>query len=150
MPVRKGGSRLKQEGLTLVGQETLVSKLLQQQHSHLNCYNLVLRAVAESRVRWAFWPPDTDISAMEGRAGDGIWIPHASGIDSDSELESDDESEPLHSEGTPELEDQSDIEEDEHEEGEGETQLNVAGVGRFGALVLHDEDEENSEEDYCP
>jgi len=103
----------------------------------------VLRAVAESRVRWAFWPPDTDISCIEGQSGDGIWIPHAADVDDNIDTESEeDESEPsIHSQEASESEDQSESEE------EGEVGMPAAGVGRFGALVLDDDPGETEEED---
>ena len=37
----------------------------------------VLRAVAEGKIRWAFWPPGTPLSVIEqhqSHPGDGIWI----------------------------------------------------------------------------
>ena len=36
---------------------------------------IVLRAVAEGRIKWAFYPPDYDVSKVpENRKGMGIWI----------------------------------------------------------------------------
>ena len=101
---------------------------------------LVLRAVAESRIRWAFWPPDTDVSSMAGDPGDGIWIPRATGVDDDTEYESEeDESESsAHSQEMSGSEPQSESE----EEAVG---VEVAGVGRFGALVLYSDSEDEEE-----
>jgi len=103
---------------------------------------VVLRAVAEGRVRWAFWPPNAEISCMEGN---GIWTPHATDVDDNVESSEEDESEPsVRSQEMSESEEQSESEEEE------EVGVPVAGVGRFGALVLDDsgnvEDEENTED----
>jgi len=101
----------------------------------------VLRAVAESRVRWAFWPPDMDVSSMEGEPGDGIWISVANGDDNTEYESEEDESEPsAHSEETSESEEKNDSEE------EG-VKVHVAGVGRFGTLSLDDEAREDGDEE---
>jgi hypothetical protein len=77
---------------------------------------------------------------MAGDLGGGIWIPRATGVDDDTEYESEeDESESsAHSQETSGFEPQSENE----EEAVG---MEVAGVGRFGALVLYSgsEDEED-------
>ena len=55
----------------------------------------VLRALAEGRIRWAFWPPGTDpqtISKHQGEGGGaGIWIAHDQGHDDDEDYVDDNE-----------------------------------------------------------
>ena len=45
--------------------------------------------MAEGRIPWAFWPPDTDTDTLDKNAT-GIWIPHAVGAHDDLEADSDD------------------------------------------------------------
>lgn len=56
----------------------------------------VLRALAEGRLRWAFWPPGTDaqtVRAHQGAEPDaGIWIPRAD-ADAESDWDADELSE---------------------------------------------------------
>lgn len=58
--------------------------------------NAVLRALAEGRLRWAFWPPGTDaqtVRAHQGAEPDaGIWIPRAD-ADAESDWDADELSE---------------------------------------------------------
>ncbi|KAG6837674.1 hypothetical protein H0H93_004950 [Arthromyces matolae] len=44
--------------------------------------NAILRALAEGRVGWGFWPPGTDTNTKE-KSGTGIWIPRSTGIEDD-------------------------------------------------------------------
>ena len=104
----------------------------------------VLRALAEGRVPWAFWPPGTDRSKLSA-TGDGIWIrgnDDDAGVNSDSsdgeeeeDMEHDRESE-SGDEGSKE--DDSADEEGEEEEEEEEESKGVTIGGRFGALALED------------
>jgi len=105
----------------------------------------VLRALAEGRVGWAFWPPDTpleQISSVPGSEGYGIWIPLGDSIEhDDTDSESDGEDRHVSFE----------TEEEEVEHGEDDSDLvghgPIAGLGRFGALSLSggDTDEEPEE-----
>jgi len=106
--------------------------------------NSILRAVAEGRIRWAFWPPDTDVSFVEGEPGDGIWIPHTTVVEGDNEYESEEDelASSAHSEEIMESEEKSDSEEEEA------VIVQLVGAGRFGALVL--DDENRAEEDQDP
>lgn len=123
----------------------------------------VLRALAEGRIRWAFWPPGTDsqtITKHQGagsRDGSGIWIAH--GLDGDGQDEEDcDSDEQADVEGHPGgSEDEQEaassdagkgeeVSEDDREDGvpvpAGSFGRQIAGTGsRFGALVLDDEDD---------
>ncbi|KAH9942929.1 P-loop containing nucleoside triphosphate hydrolase protein [Amylocystis lapponica] len=109
----------------------------------------VLLALAEGRVRWAFWPPGTDAQTVRGaqhEEGAGIWMPRAAGGDEDgSEDGSGDEAE-----GTDASDEDGSVvlEEDEGEDTEdGEGAAGVSGAaGRFGALVLDDVGEASEDE----
>ncbi|KAF7966429.1 hypothetical protein HWV62_38412 [Athelia sp. TMB] len=107
--------------------------------------NAILRAVAESRVKWAFWPPGTDVNAIKSEMdeGNGIWIAHAV---EDGESESEDEDEELPS--SEASAGHSDIEEQEEDEEDDDAPPVSVGVGRFDALVLDEnEDGDESEDD---
>ncbi|TFK90785.1 P-loop containing nucleoside triphosphate hydrolase protein [Polyporus arcularius HHB13444] len=138
--------------------------------------NAILRAVAEGRIPWAFWPPGTDpqtITAHQRGAdavnladdpGTGIWIQHGHDGDADIDAESDAEDEEdrpraVHfdegavpsdeddDEGDAEGAESESEEEDEGAKGTGKARL-PATTGRFGALVLDNEgDEDEDEED---
>lgn len=106
----------------------------------------VLRALAEGRVAWGFWPPGTE----KPSEGLGIWIPGTEAAGTDGELtEPDDEpEEPEQSEEGEEEEDseeegEEDDEEDEDEEDDDGIEQRVGG-GRFGALAI-DGGEESEE-----
>lgn len=124
--------------------------------SVLTYRSVVLRAVAEGKIRWAFWPPDTPLSVVEEHhlPGGGIWI-----SDSDSttiaedELDSDEEAE---SEGSGESEKEDPNTDDESRltskndlEMEDKDESGLSNVvytrGRFSALVLEAVDDPNSE-----
>ena len=91
----------------------------------------VLRCIAEGKIGWAFWPPDTDLI---GEEANGIWIPHATRDDDDSDLQSEEEDDPrpkiISDESSGSEESGSEAEEDD---------VHVVGIGRFGALGLNDE-----------
>jgi len=110
--------------------------------------NAILRALAEGRIRWAFWPPGADLS-MLSETGDGVWIQS----DSDAAVESGSDEE----EEEAEQDHVSESGEDASEEGGGdlsdgdedeEEQSNGASLGgRFGALVLEDAGADSTEEE---
>lgn len=83
---------------------------------------------------------------MDGDQTAGIWIPHVADGDDVSEFESESEEdeESVHSENTSESEKLASGDESEHE-----VAVQVAGIGRFGALILDDEEdlEDGSEDD---
>jgi hypothetical protein len=121
----------------------------------LYCFSLphlVLRALAEGRIQWAFWPENPS-SAHDPEASEdlGIWIPHASNLQ--EAQESDDESQ--HDDDTdlqtdPEEGAESGSEGDEEDGVEVDSVLDVppkssGAVGRFGALALDDAEEEDSD-----
>ncbi|KAH8120014.1 P-loop containing nucleoside triphosphate hydrolase protein [Phellopilus nigrolimitatus] len=98
--------------------------------------NTILRAVAEGKIKWAFYPPDTDVSKLSQNNGLGIWIEEegedyeVNSIDSDREVSDNDES-------TSDLEGHSSTGGDESH-GDDEILHISAGVGMFGALTLDD------------
>jgi hypothetical protein len=49
--------------------------------------NALLRALAEGKVAWGFWPPGVDLSQIKRDGADscGIWIPRAEELDEDIE-----------------------------------------------------------------
>jgi hypothetical protein len=104
---------------------------------------LVLRTLADGKIRWAFWPPDTPLMENKIRDGHGIWLGSPAEDDrSDPELsdegsESDSEEEGDASEAASDSEGIS-------EESESPT---VAMRGRFSALDLEDPVESATDEE---
>ena len=77
----------------------------------IDCLFKVLRAVAEGKIKWAFYPPDTDpqdISRHQDE-GQGIWIKHVSIEESPGLLDSEDD-----------RSDEEEFEEGRHDESGGE------------------------------
>ncbi|KAJ7446495.1 hypothetical protein B0H11DRAFT_2084984 [Mycena galericulata] len=95
--------------------------------------NAIMRAVAEGRIAWAFWPPDTNV-ADETTDGMGIWIPRAE----EDEVVSDGESEDVEDAASEEGEDKEGEVERESppasDESESDSAALQVGAGRFGAL----------------
>ncbi|KAJ7631053.1 GTPase [Roridomyces roridus] len=103
--------------------------------------NAIMRSLAEGRVAWAFWPPESDGSASDTPAEMGIWIPREEEGESDeeseekeAESEEDEAEDALEPAQSPPVSDESDSESDA---------LHV-GSGRFGAL--QDSDDVDSSE----
>ncbi|KAJ7727816.1 hypothetical protein DFH07DRAFT_757553 [Mycena maculata] len=92
--------------------------------------NAILRALAEGRIAWAFWPPDTDLESAsdEPDEGLGIWIPRAEDDGVTSEEEEDREA------ASEEAEDEGDVEESPPDSDEDDSAALQVGGGRFGAL----------------
>ncbi|KAG6901215.1 hypothetical protein C0995_015203 [Termitomyces sp. Mi166 len=104
--------------------------------------NAILRALAEGRIGWAFWPPDIDlkiIAANMEKQGIGIWIPRATVIENDSGEEIDEDGDAITS-ATSETAEEDSSSDAEHD---GEEAVRIS---RFGALSI-DELEEEYEED---
>lgn len=109
--------------------------------------NAILRALAESRVRWAFWPPGTEPSNLS-ETGDGIWIRHANDDVEDGQSEGDREEEMDQdrvSESGEELDEGVSFSDEEDREGEELEETRIGG--RFGALALEDSVTEETEEE---
>ncbi|KAF9567010.1 P-loop containing nucleoside triphosphate hydrolase protein [Agrocybe pediades] len=112
--------------------------------------NALLRALAEGKIGWAFWPPDTPLEQIAAAGGDGhgLWIPRADSTDEEefgSEEDADDKAFNSNSEETEEEDDDSEITEEE-EVGEG-GDVGSVGVGMFGALAIEEEDDDEEEEE---
>ena len=135
-----------------------------------------MRALADGRVRWGFWPPDADLSGRENR---GIWLEGGEDVDDDvkSDVEvvpergmegdvlSDSGTDDLSDEETSEVGDAADVgvpeirkdaegeasEENEDESDESEDGGRPGGGGFFAALEddlsESEEEEEEDEED---
>jgi len=105
-------------------------------------FGLVLRALAEGRIGWGFWPSGTPVDQIAAAGGD-IWIPHdgdniyRNDTDSESDVENEAEEPATVSQG----------EEDTEEDNVGIT--GASGIGRFGALAINDTEdgEDNDSED---
>lgn len=120
--------------------------------------NAILRALAEGRIRWAFWPSEAAIqsnSVAELEKGLGIWMPFLhydaseDGITDDND---DDNASALADEnedrdGTDMQSVVSNQTDEEEVSDESENELIAKTLkpttGRFGALTLQDEDEEH-------
>ncbi|KAG5647766.1 hypothetical protein DXG03_008489 [Asterophora parasitica] len=109
--------------------------------------NAMLRGLAEGRVGWAFWAPDTDTKAVAAameEQGTGLWIPNATAVDEDTDEESENEEE---EEADPEV----DTEEDENltdDDADSDDSFQKAGGparSRFNALVIDDVEEEEED-----
>lgn len=118
--------------------------------------NAVLRALAEGRIQWAFWPEEhIPPNTSEARNSLGIWIPSSGTVEEEQESEDEDE----HNETDPTAEQDSESgteseEEDEEDEDEqiggsgastGPLSSRAATAGRFGALALEESEEESSD-----
>lgn len=122
-------------------------------HSFLQItvYDLVLRTVAENRVRWAFWPPDVFPKQTRTK---GIWILEAqSGVPEDQQTPYEDSEDDFDSEEGSESDDdtkgkrslvEQDI--DEVTEGEEEDEPTVKTSSRFGLLAVGSGEDESEEE----
>ncbi|KAJ7161420.1 hypothetical protein C8R43DRAFT_1176109, partial [Mycena crocata] len=99
--------------------------------------NAILRALAEGRVAWAFWPPDmeVDLIADENSDGMGIWIPRVSEDDGASSAEESEEEEevPVEEEAAQSEEETPEESNDESASESSSAALQI-GAGRFGAL----------------
>jgi hypothetical protein len=109
----------------------------------------VLRALAEGRIGWAFWPPDStldEITSVASGEGVGIWIPRGD-MDDSSEQEPESEEEEV---------DDNRSEDDQHSTGSEDSELDgdvesdggrKVAVGMFDALAIIESDEEQDESD---
>ncbi|OCH94706.1 P-loop containing nucleoside triphosphate hydrolase protein [Obba rivulosa] len=106
--------------------------------------NAILRALAEGRVRWAFWPPGTPLEVVSAHQEDGcgIWI--AQDID-EADTDSDEEPDTLHE---PESETEGSVHGDDDESDEDKDEYAVKpSASRFSALSLDDTGVESPWED---
>jgi hypothetical protein len=113
---------------------------------------VVLRALAEGRIGWAFWPPDStlhEIASVANGEGMGIWIPRGDmDFASDQEPESEEEEVDENGNGNDKHATSSeDSELDGDIESGSDGGRKVAGIGRFDALAINESDEEQDESD---
>lgn len=107
--------------------------------------------LAEGRIKWAFWPPDTPSEAVQAHQepGTGIWMPHSH---DDEVLDiSDSEDEAHHAADTLETDDDetlgalSEYAYEESDEESGATLFSTRS--RFAALDLGFEEDDESDEE---
>lgn len=117
---------------------------------------VVLRTLAENRVRWAFWPPpdtnadnpESPITATLSRP-DGLWIRDEAGV-----VESDGED--VDNDNVESDEDEDDSEEDEEageseeleddDDGDDDAEPVKVAASRFGALDVDDDHDDGTSE----
>ena len=108
---------------------------------------VVLRALAEGKIRWAFWPPGAVIPIEHVREGLGIWLGDVGEdheVEADrSEAESDDWSSLEEDTVDDTASDDAEDEENEDAQHEREEEMPV-GIGRFGALTVDEENDVDS------
>ncbi|KAG6910522.1 hypothetical protein DXG01_009941 [Tephrocybe rancida] len=107
--------------------------------------NAILRAMAEGKVGWAFWPPETaatTITAITEGQGTGIWIPRATVVEDETDNDSgDDDSDPDQDENPVVLDSPDEVTDEETSDDEEEyAGSSVLGVSRFGALAIEEEE----------
>ncbi|KIY67195.1 P-loop containing nucleoside triphosphate hydrolase protein [Cylindrobasidium torrendii FP15055 ss-10] len=108
--------------------------------------NAMLRAIAESRVSWALWPPGTDEALLSSE--DGIWVRRTDGTDEeqyDHEAHSEDEHD--HSEDTEGTSTNDDSVDESADTAEGAPVFET-GPSRFAMLPVEDVEDEDEEESH--
>lgn len=106
----------------------------------------VLRALAEGKISWAFWPPETPqetLSSEVSEAGLGIWIPQGKLLDAGSDQESEEEGEDASAKGASSEEEMDSDVVEEVDENDAKTSV----IGRFGALAVSDESDDSEMDD---
>jgi len=111
--------------------------------------NSILRALAEGRIGWAFWPPDStfdEIASVASGEGVGIWIPRGD-VDGGSEEDPESEEEDVDDNGNENdtHSTRSEDEDSELDDVESDGGRKVAGLGRFDVLAIDDEQDEKSD-----
>ncbi|TDL28127.1 P-loop containing nucleoside triphosphate hydrolase protein [Rickenella mellea] len=103
--------------------------------------NHILRILAEGRIKWAFWPPGTQIAQEDESEGAGIWIQsNEETLDYDGSGEDADGSD-----HTPAVEENPNESDDTGSIHEPVRNLGMLNEGRFGALALDDSDESDDQ-----
>ncbi|KAF5385091.1 hypothetical protein D9615_001277 [Tricholomella constricta] len=112
--------------------------------------NAILRALAEGRIGWAFWPPGTDtktIAAITEEPGTGLWIPCAIAVDEETEEDSEtDEEEEARERAEMDSEEENTESDDDNNSDDGQERRPSGGVlaaSRFDALAIDDVEEED-------
>ena len=115
--------------------------------THPPSLTAVLRALAEGRIPWAFWPPGADPSGFE--AGKGIWISDGEVQDDDGKTEDEatDKDDKYADESShDDLEDSEEEGSESEKESEPELSAGVKSAGRFNLLQGGDDIDEGEEE----
>jgi hypothetical protein len=109
--------------------------------AELSC--IVLRALAEAKIRWAFWPPNVPLP-HDLREGLGIWL---GDLVEDEEDDDEDYRSDSSSSADEDTAQTSSATSEEAEVEKKTTNLTGTGTGRFGALSIeeNEEDPETSE-----
>lgn len=121
-----------------------------------------MRSLAEGKIKWAFWPPETDLSVIESHQtskATGIWISytdeqevdlfdhdHGDSIDGRSDVSEDDQTSNDDAAPGPGKED-SDKEEDSGEDSDAPPAAVKVTTSRFGALMVSDDSEEEDDDE---
>ena len=114
--------------------------------------NWILRALAEGRIKWAFWPPGTPVSVIQAHQaeGEGIWIRNVDGEGENYEEDeydsagegheehSDDEHSGDSEDESEDDEDEDEDEDDEEDEDEEDEPAVHVTSSRFNALATDD------------
>jgi hypothetical protein len=101
--------------------------------------NAILKALAEGRARWGFWPEGTSPRDDEP-VGCGVWIP-GDGIVEEHDGASDDLGSDNDAASTSSEAEETDGSEDAEDTEELDMRISAVGLGRFRALGLADSDE---------
>jgi len=120
--------------------------------------NAILRALAEGRIRWAFWPPGTDLRIIQENEPEpsvGIWIPDsADGADlTEGEEQGDDADADEQVSDVDEDSWEEEVDDDEVADVEDDDEEPVvaartgATIGRFSALKLDEAEGDLEDED---
>jgi hypothetical protein len=91
----------------------------------------VLRALAEGKIKWAFWPPGADEREI---SENGIWISGNAEAEDASDTEDEEEAEAISGDEELESDDSGQSSEDEKDTANSATLIG----GRFDALVLEE------------
>ncbi|KAF9041754.1 P-loop containing nucleoside triphosphate hydrolase protein [Hymenopellis radicata] len=104
--------------------------------------NSILRTLAESRVAWAFWPPETDITHLS--PAHGVWIPRT---EADNHAHEEEESSGEEVDANVEL--NSEPEDSDEESDDEDATVLGGGTGRFAMLssAAESPSEDESEND---
>lgn len=113
---------------------------------------LVLRTIADGRVRWGFWPPGSSEEALAAREGKGVWLENTPELEDEEaggeRSEESDESEDDEASGVGAVPGSDNAEEEEEDESESEPAGFAVQNTRsfFNALSLEGSDESETEE----
>ena len=134
------GSQRRRVALMSTGQETTVGlhRFKSFHFNNFNSHRLVLRALAEGRIKWGFYPPDMDVSTLaENDKGLGIWLGEGTD-DYTAELTGSDYAADSDDSVSVSEEDGSTPEDEEPSTSQAHTSISV-GTGMFSALSLEED-----------